>query len=189
MPSTKYSAEQQQQMLEHVRSSIARGLDHTLPVAPSIEPWQQDERAVFVTLYRKGVLRGCIGNLRAYRSLWEELKHNAKAAAFDDPRFPPLRREELDDTDIHISILTLPQQIHVASKDDLLHTLRPGIDGLVLEEGESRATFLPQVWRQLPEPKQFLEHLWHKAGLVPDYWSDTMLFSVYQVMEIKAHGE
>lgn len=184
MPSTEYNASQKQRMLEHVRAAIARELGYKLARCSAEEPWQKEERAAFVTLNHHGQLRGCIGSLSAHQSLWDELSYDACAAAFRDRRFAPLSRDEFDDLDIHISILTPTQPLAVDSEQALLSALRPGVDGLVLEEGVRRATFLPQVWEQLPEPKRFLEHLKRKAGLAEDYWSDTMQFSIYQVTDI-----
>lgn len=189
MQFTDYTAAQRRQMLEHARSSIARELGYHIAHAPVDADWKKEERAAFVTLYHQGELRGCIGSLTAYQALWSELEHNAKAAAFDDPRFPPVNRAEFSDIDVQISILTPTQSISVASKDDLLSSLRPHIDGLLLEEDEHRATFLPQVWGQLSDPAEFLNHLLRKAGLAGDYWSDTMRFSIYQVLEVKENGK
>lgn len=186
---TDYTAAQKREMLEHARSSIARELGYHIAHAPVDADWKKEERAAFVTLYYQGELRGCIGSLTAYQALWSELEHNAKAAAFDDPRFLPMSRTEFADIDVQISILTPTQSITVTSRDDLLTTLRPHIDGLLLEDGEHRATFLPQVWGQLSDPAQFLSHLLRKAGLAGDYWSDTMRCSIYQVLEVKESGK
>jgi len=101
-------------------------------------------------------------------------------AAFRDPRFPPLAADEFDELDIHLSILTPAEPVSFTSEQELITQLQPGIDGLILEEGHRRGTFLPSVWEQLPEPQQFLRHLKQKAGLSPDYWSENIRISRYR---------
>jgi len=177
MPSTKPQAldpEERDTLLELAQSSIAYGLEHgrPLPVDPSdFAPPLDSQRASFVTLRIGGELRGCIGTLEAYQSLVEDIAQNAFNAAFRDPRFFPLSAAEFDALDIHISILNPSEPMNVVDEADLLNQLRPGIDGLIIESEGHRATFLPSVWEQLPEPGQFLLHLKHKAGLPGDYWS------------------
>ena len=127
--------------------------------------------ASFVTLKIKDSLRGCIGSLEATRPLVLDVAHNAHQAAFGDPRFSPLTRTESDQTDIEISILSHPQPIHFTSETDLVQRLRPGIDGLILEEGSRRGTFLPSLWEVIQDPRRFLRELKQKTGLPPDYWS------------------
>ncbi len=134
----------------------------------------REPRATFVTLNRRGELRGCIGSLEAYRPLVEDVAHNAYAAAFSDPRFPPLQKEELADLELHISVLSPTAPMHFSSEEDLLRQIRPGVDGLILEDGYHRGTFLPSVWESLPAPQDFLQHLKLKAGLPANYWSDSM---------------
>jgi AmmeMemoRadiSam system protein A len=109
--------------------------------------------------------------LEAIRPLAHDIAENAYSAAFKDPRFPPLASHEFDDLEIHLSILTPASPILFSSEQNLLSQLQPGIDGLILEEGHRRGTFLPSVWESLPEPEQFLRHLKQKAGLLPNYWS------------------
>lgn len=135
--------------------------------------------ACFVTLKKGGELRGCIGSLEAYRSMVEDVVHNADAAAFSDPRFAPLREEELDGLEIDISLLTPAEAMQFGSESELLAQLRPGIDGLILEEGYRRGTFLPSVWEQLPTPQDFLRQLKLKAGLAPGHWSENIHVSRY----------
>lgn len=164
-------------LLKLARESIAHGLQtgQVLPVDLSAyEPALTDKAASFVTLQRQGQLRGCIGMLEAQRPLVEDISENAFAAAFRDPRFPPLSAHEFTDLDLHISILSPAQALHFTSEQELLARLQPGIDGLILQEGYRRGTFLPSVWEQLPQPSQFLRHLKQKAGLPADYWSDTL---------------
>jgi AmmeMemoRadiSam system protein A len=151
-----------------------------LPIDTSRYPRPlREPGASFVTLKKHGELRGCIGSLEAYRPLVEDVARNAYAAAFSDPRFTPLSEAELVDLEFHISVLTPAVPMHFESEADLLTQLQPGIDGLVLEDGIHRGTFLPSVWESLPDAVQFLQHLKMKAGLSPDHWSDTLKVSRY----------
>jgi AmmeMemoRadiSam system protein A len=162
--------------------AIQHGLEtgeHLLVDTPRYPPPLREHRASFVTLQKYGELRGCIGTLEAARPLVEDVAHNAFAAAFQDPRFPPLATPELAELEIHISVLTPAVPMSFESEQDLLRQIRPGIDGLVLEEGLRRGTFLPSVWESLPEARDFLNHLKLKAGLPPDYWSPTLHVSRY----------
>lgn len=143
----------------------------------------QANTATFVTLHRNSELRGCIGMLRPVRPLAEDVSYNAWAAAFTDSRFMPLTADELDDLDIHISILGTPEEIDFSSEDDLLKQIRPGTDGLILEEGFNKGTFLPSVWKSLSDPRKFLNHLKLKAGLPANYWSDSIRVRRYTVEE------
>lgn len=127
--------------------------------------------ASFVTLRAAGELRGCIGSLTARRALGLDVAANARAAALDDRRFPPLGSQELAQLAIEISLLTPPEALPVRSRRELLAALRPGVDGLVLEEDGHRATFLPAVWEQLPDPEAFVGQLERKAGLRAGSWS------------------
>ncbi len=169
------------------RESIRAGLTHGQPLAVDLEQVDETLRrpaATFVTLNLHGRLRGCIGSLQAIRPLAQDVAHNAWAAAFQDHRFPPLTAEEFPDIDIHISLLSEPEPMAVTSEADLLRQLRPGKDGLILEDGPYRATFLPQVWSSLPEPERFVAELKRKAGLHPGHWSDTLRFSRYTVESV-----
>ncbi len=138
-----------------------------------------DPGASFVTLALDGRLRGCIGSLSPERPLAEDVAANAFAAGFADPRFPALEGHEIDRLGIEISVLGPARPLGVASEADLLAALRPGVDGLILRRGDNRATFLPQVWTQLPEPADFLRQLKKKAGLGTGYWSDDLQFWRY----------
>jgi hypothetical protein len=131
-------------------------------------------RATFVTLEIEEALRGCIGTLEAHQPLVCDVAHNAHAAAFTDPRFFPLSEQEFPRLEIHISVLSPAQAVQFSSEDDLISQLRPGIDGLILQDGINRGTFLPSVWESLPDARQFFTHLKRKAGLPEDYWSDTL---------------
>ncbi|MGZ8144417.1 MAG: AmmeMemoRadiSam system protein A [Methylosarcina sp.] len=177
---------QRKQLLELAKNSISYGLRTGKPLAidPADFPAELTElRASFVTLHKHHQLRGCIGVLTASRPLTVDICENAFAAAFKDPRFPPLDESEFSDLEIHLSILTPSEPISFASEQDLLEQLRPGVDGLILEEGNRRGTFLPSVWQSLPKPRDFLRQLKLKAGLPPDYWSDRIRVSRYRTEE------
>jgi AmmeMemoRadiSam system protein A len=141
-------------------------------------------RATFVTLERRGALRGCIGSLEARRALVADVAENAWAAAFRDLRFPPLAAAELEGLAIHVSLLSRLERIAATSEQELLAALRPGVDGLVLSDGTQRGTFLPAVWADLPEPRGFLRQLKRKAGLPADGWSASWEAWRYTVDEI-----
>jgi AmmeMemoRadiSam system protein A len=126
----------------------------------------------FVTLKIKGQLRGCIGNLTSTETVWDGIKRNAVNAAFHDPRFSPLTDKELEQTEIEVSILTEPRPLQYQSGQDLAQKLRVKVDGVIIRKGHASATFLPQVWEQLPQPEEFLSHLCLKAGLPSDAWKD-----------------
>lgn len=174
------STERGRVLLALARASIARALG--VPVQEPPRPaWLKAQAAVFVTLTRNGELRGCIGSLEARRSLEEDVEENARMAAFADPRFAPLRQEELADTRVEVSVLSPAEPIPFTDEADALRKLRPGVDGVILEYGPHRATFLPQVWRQLHEPRQFLAQLKRKAGLPADFWADGVKLYRYTV--------
>lgn len=138
------------------------------------------QRATFVTLKIDGLLRGCIGTLEAVRPLAMDVYYNAYAAAFTDPRFPPLERKELGQLNLSLSLLSTLEPMHCSSKEKLIDRLQPGIDGLLIEADHlHRSTFLPVVWEDLPDPEVFLRQLWRKAGLAPDYWSDSLCIYRY----------
>jgi AmmeMemoRadiSam system protein A len=139
--------------------------------------------ASFVTLHTKtGALRGCIGSLIARRSLVDDVHANALAAAFHDPRFPAVTPPELPNLVVEVSVLSHPEPLEYDGPKDLLEKLRPEVDGVVLRKGMHRATFLPQVWEQLPDARTFLSHLCQKAGLPPNAWEAGDLdISTYQV--------
>jgi AmmeMemoRadiSam system protein A len=158
-----------------------------------VRPWQfeaalQEPGASFVTLRIDQELRGCTGSLEAVRPLVIDVAQNAFGSAFRDSRFAPLGPEEFPRLDLDISILDSPEPLTVPSEAELLRILRPGRDGLVLEEGGRRATFLPAVWEQLPAPREFVEQLKRKAGLPSDYWSPTLRFFRYGAREIEGGG-
>ncbi|HXV08814.1 MAG TPA: AmmeMemoRadiSam system protein B [Burkholderiales bacterium] len=141
--------------------------------------------ACFVTLTRHGKLRGCIGTLQAHRKLLDDVKANAKAAAFLDPRFEPLTATEFKSTLVEISLLSVAEPIAFAGEAEAIAQLRPNLDGIILEFGSNRGTFLPQVWEQIPDPREFLAHLKRKAGLAPDFWADDVRLARYTVSKWK----
>jgi hypothetical protein len=180
----RHSTEQGRLLIALARNAIASEFDETAHVLPHPE-WLNHPGAVFVTLTQNGNLRGCIGSLEAHRKLIDDLEANARAAAFKDPRFPPLSRDELATTQIEVSILSPAEPVQFTSEANAMAQLRPGIDGVILEHGWHRATFLPQVWEQLPEPRQFIANLKRKAGLSSDFWADDLNLSRYQVEKFK----
>jgi hypothetical protein len=137
--------------------------------------------ASFVTLKSENRLRGCIGSLQAHRTLVEDVKANARAAAFRDPRFAPLSFDEFSATKIEVSVLSVLAPLSFRSQEHALAQLRPGEDGVVLEFGRHRGTFLPQVWENLPSPASFLGELKRKAGLPADFWDDGIRLFRYTV--------
>lgn len=141
--------------------------------------------ATFVTLMQNGQLRGCIGSLEAHRPLAADVTENAIAAAFRDPRFPPLTYDELAYTRIEVSLLEPSEPMDFADETDAISRLCPGVDGLILTHGIRRATFLPQVWESLPDPKRFLAQLKLKAGLPADFWDEKITLARYGVQKWK----
>jgi AmmeMemoRadiSam system protein A len=187
-------------LLEIAREAITRRLgsstegfrgvdrDHPRDSAGSVDrdpqnphPWLDTPGAAFVTLTQHGALRGCIGSLTAYRPLREDVAANAVNAALRDPRFPPLSARELAETQIEVSVLSDPEPYPFTHRADAVSGLRPGVDGLILEYGSHRGTFLPQVWDSVSEPDDFLAHLVRKAGLPAGWWDDDARLSRYTV--------
>jgi len=174
------------------RSAIATslGLKDRVSLVPNVnkttldienEQWLVKNGASFVTL-RMGVdLRGCIGSLVAYQPLRDDVRQNARAAAFEDPRFYPLSVEEFDRVHIEVSVLSAPEPMPFSTREDALAQLRPGVDGVILSAARRRATFLPQVWDELPDPEEFISHLLIKAGLPPTFWDDSVRIERYTV--------
>ena len=167
-------------LIERARNAIASELG--LPTgAESSHDALGAPGATFVTLRRRGELRGCVGTLVAERPLAEDVRRHAVAAAFRDTRFEPLHASEFADLEVEVSLLEPMQPLPAASEADARRALRPGIDGLLLEWRERRATFLPQVWEQLPGPREFLAALKAKAGLPRDFWAADLKLSRYGV--------
>jgi len=171
-------------LLKLARSEIASKLGQTVPSTKQAS-WLAEPGASFITLTRQGALRGCIGTLEAHRPLGLDVRENAMAAAFHDPRFMPLTLAEFEDIRVEVSLLSPSEPLVVMNEEEALVSLRPGIDGVVFEYGHYRSTFLPQVWEQLPEPAEFLAHLKRKAGLAADFWADQVRLSRYTVTKWK----
>lgn len=174
-------------LLDLCVASIRYGIKRSqaIPVDyKEFDPTLQLHRATFVTLLKNGNLRGCIGSLNARRPLIVDLAQNAFAAAFLDPRFPKIGVQEIDQLSIHISILSESEAIDFNSESDLLSQIRPGIDGLILEDKGNRSTFLPSVWESLPDPQIFLSQLKLKAGLHENHWSKQLKVSRYTTESI-----
>ena len=162
------SVEEQQTLLSIARNSIKHGLDHGTPLKPAREdytPALKEQRPVFVTLKINSQLRGCIGATDTSSSIVENIAEYAFRAAFHDPRFAPLEKDEYDQITISLSILSANEPVEFSSENDLLNQIRPGIDGLIIEKGNCRATFLPSVWETLPDTHEFLRQLKLKANI------------------------
>ncbi|MDZ7840015.1 MAG: AmmeMemoRadiSam system protein A [Gammaproteobacteria bacterium] len=158
-------------------ASIEHGLRHYEPVGVSLQAWPERLRqpcSTFVTLCLGDQLRGCVGALESARPLARDVAVNAFAAAFRDPRFTPVTAIEFPDIELHVSLLSPIEPLEARSEADLIRQLRPGVDGLIFEEGDRCGTFLPVVWRSLPSAGDFLAQLKAKTGLPPDYWSETL---------------
>jgi AmmeMemoRadiSam system protein A len=189
--SARFDEADGKKLLQTARSAIeekllgsAGGVIETTGVPAHLkEPY-----GTFVTLNKNGALRGCIGSLTAREPLIDGVRRNAVNAAFEDPRFPPLSKEELNRIKIEVSILSRPASLDYSGGADLLEKLNPGIDGVIIRKGARQATFLPQVWDQLPDKKTFLSHLCLKAGLPADAWSAGDLeVSTYRVQAFEEH--
>ena len=174
---------QKEYLLQAARNAIARKLEKLAQPLDTQDENLLQTRATFVTIKKRGELRGCIGTLVAVESLVDSVCANAVNAAFHDHRFSPVTKDELDELKISISVLTPPTELLFAGGDDLIKKIRPHIDGVVLRKGGRSATFLPQVWEQLPDAELFLSHLCHKAGLAQDAWRDEGVdINIYQVL-------
>ena len=167
-------------LLPLARGSIAAQLG--LPGnMPSDAPWLQNTGAAFVTLMLDGKLRGCIGTLEPHRTLGDDVKANALAAAFRDPRFKPLSAGEFAGTSVEISVLSPVEIMQWQNEEHALAQLRPGVDGVIFEYGHHRSTFLPQVWEEFPDTNTFMGNLKYKGGLPPDFWDPAVKLSRYTV--------
>jgi len=169
-----------QVLLQIARASIASRFGEPLH-QPAATEWLNRPGATFVTLTLNGQLRGCIGSLTAHRPLIEDVRNNAIAAGFQDPRFSPLSADEFANVKIEVSLVSPAQAMQFSNEADALSQLRPNIDGIIFECNGHRSTFLPQVWEQLPQPEVFIAHLKNKAGLPSDFWSEDIKLSRYTV--------
>jgi uncharacterized protein len=175
MPSDSLSLEDKKILLKLARQAITDAVQAKPLTPPKIDLYSeilQQNGASFVTLTIDGDLRGCIGALEPYQPLVVDVWEHAIAAALEDYRFYPLNEAELKQVNVEISRLTVPQKLEYADPDDLIHKLRPNVDGVILREGRNRATFLPQVWEKIPDPNLFLNQLCQKMGAPGNYWKN-----------------
>lgn len=180
-------------VLRVAKSAILSAFDESLTIDKTALladcPFLGKDGASFVTLHYEKDLRGCIGSLIAHRKLLDDIIHNAISAAFEDPRFRPLGSEELPHIILEVSILSKPEILEYDDFADLLKKVRPKKDGLILQHGVYRGTFLPQVWEQLPTPELFLEHLSLKAGTDPTVFAHKPTIYRYGVESIEERFE
>jgi hypothetical protein len=162
------------------REAIGERLGLALP-RDRDEPWLARPAATFVTLELQGELRGCIGSIDARRALGQDVAHNARAAAFSDPRFEPLTSLEFESVSVEVSVLSPRTPLAAASEAQAAGALRPGVDGVYLEFEGLAATFLPQVWDNLPDPVEFLAALRRKARLPARFWDERIRLTRYTV--------
>lgn len=190
--STSLSTLERAALLRTARSAIAQsfgGIEPVVPVPDAAYPGLAAPGASFVTILCRDELRGCCGTLEAHRPLLVDVWSNARASAFEDPRFLPLQRHEWTETTLEVSVLSALERLVVASESDLLAQLEPGTHGLVLADARGRATFLPKVWERLPDPRDFVSHLKAKAGWPAGYWTDRMEVHRYTVEVVADPGE
>ena len=183
------STDDKRYLLQLARTVI---LDHlgekpSAPLPARSTPEFMEKRGCFVTLHANGRLRGCIGIIEPIKSLIAAVKENAVHAGFHDPRFSPVTLQEMKHITIEISILTKPAPLNFQNADDLKKQLKPGVHGVILTHGCHRATFLPQVWEQLPRTEDFLGHLCQKAGVEKTCWKDTK--TAVEVYEVSIFSE
>ena len=187
MEPEKLNKEDQEILLKIARQSIEHAVRGEKKLAVKVEDYSallQQNGASFVTLTVNHRLRGCIGTLQTYQALVLDVREHAILAALQDPRFPPVSESELAAIRIEISRLTEPQPLPYQTPQGLLQGLHPGTDGVVLRLGHRSATYLPQVWDQIPDPEDFLSELCLKMGAPADTWKkQKMEVSTYQVEE------
>jgi len=185
----EFSADQRKFLLELARRTITRVTNGDSPPeldAATVSENLRSSRACFVTLTKNNDLRGCIGSIFPEEPLYQAVISRARAAALEDRRFLPVRSEELKDIQIEISVLTIPRRLEFRSPEDLMQKLRPGTDGVVLRMGMRQSTFLPQVWEQIPDKTDFLDHLAQKAGMSASAWRESgTSVLIYQVEAFK----
>ncbi len=172
-------------LLPFARAAIERQLLGGHPGGEARPAWFGEPGATFVTLTQNGRLRGCIGSLQAWRPVGEDVADNAVSAALRDPRFPALTASELPGTRIEVSLLSEAEPLGFTDEADARAQLRPGVDGVILSAAGRRGTFLPQVWDELPERRDFLDHLKRKAGLPTSYWGPDVRLERYTVTKWK----
>lgn len=183
----RYAAGERRALLDVAQASIEHGLrfGRALRVDPAgYAVALRETRATFVTLHHEGRLRGCVGSLEAQRPLVADVAESAWSAAFRDPRFEPLDDAELPGLGISISVLGPLEPLDVASEEELVARLRPGVDGLLLRQGRLRGTLLPAVWRHVADAREFVREVKRKAGLPEDHWSEELEAIRYTVESI-----
>ncbi|MBD3363411.1 AmmeMemoRadiSam system protein A [Candidatus Dojkabacteria bacterium] len=189
MQSMKLEKNHQQILLELSRKSLVHFFENGEKLRyeeEKIEKGLRVKRATFVTLTKDGSLRGCIGKLKAVNPICKDVIENTYSAAFSDPRFPPLSKKELDELTIEISVLDKPKILNYSNYEDLIQKLSKSKPGVILKHGFHQATFLPQVWHELPTVDEFLGHLCLKAGLPSEFWKREKLeIQVYNVVKFK----
>lgn len=178
----------QQELLGFARKAIASHFSGKKYDLEFVSRALKEKRGVFVSLHKNGELRGCIGFIQPIKSIYDSVKENALNAAFHDPRFRPLSKEELPEITIEISVLSVPAKLEYKDENELIRKLKPKIDGIVLEKNGRQATFLPQVWEQIPDPFDFLRQLSWKAGLSIDAWKSADIYT-YKVEKFEEKGK
>lgn len=171
-------------LLPIARAAIANPLGKT-HAADESAPWLRTPGATFITLNLEGKLRGCIGSLQAHRPLLEDVKANAQAAAFRDPRFKPLTAAEYAGIEVEISLLSALNALQISDEASALAQLTPHVHGVILEYGHHRSTYLPQVWEHFADPAMFLATLKQKAGLPPNFWEPGIKLHTYTVAKLR----
>jgi len=182
--------EEQKYLLKLARDTLEGYVRNRKTLEPETEnPKLKDKKGAFVTLEKRGQLRGCIGHIRPVQELYLDVRDNAINAAMHDPRFPKVRPEELEYIEIEVSVLTTPELIEADSPEEYLEKIQSGTDGIILEQGMSGATYLPQVWEKIPDREEFLHSLCNKAGLSGDCWkkSGARIYR-YRVQAFKESG-
>lgn len=184
--SISLTLKEQTTLKQTAQQSIAHGLENHQPLPIDLSLYSGHlvaPGASFVTLQINDKLRGCVGTLKAYQPLIQDVAQHAYMAAFKDGRFPPVMSSEIDSLSYHISVLDPCQPLAFTSEQDLIDKIRPGTDGLILVDNSHQGTFLPSVWQQIPTPALFIQHLKQKAGLPADYWSESIKVFRYTVFE------
>lgn len=186
---SEFSPEEKECLLSLAKNSIEAGLsggDLGVSEKNLASENLKREKSCFVTLTENGNLRGCIGNILPCRELWRDVAENARAAAFRDPRFLPLSKEEFKNINIEISVLSRPEKLECGTTENLLDYLRKNRPGVILKKNGRSATFLPQVWEEIGGPEEFLSHLCRKAGLPAEEWTRGGLeMEIYGAEKIK----
>lgn len=182
---TRFDTSDRERLIGLAEETIAAGVAGVEPDVDlaSWPDWAHRPEATFVTVYTNNSLAGCIGTLTARRPLAQDVAENAFRAAFADPRFPALSSDDLGSMSVHVAVLGPLIAFPVHDEDDLVEKMRVGVDGIVLEAGNRRGTFLPAVWEKLPEPAAFLGHLKRKAGFEPDEWPEDLKVYRFEVEE------